>query len=151
MPPAKLTKINRIKRKEKKLKKLYSSLAMAALLLVLLQVVGCESDSAGPTDLLNEYFSSAVAQDYATTYNCYYAAYQAKVSKEEYIKHRKEASVLQSYEIISVQQIDKNTAEAEVLLTFASSPTVKRTEPVKTTVKEDLLKENGEWKIKVWH
>jgi hypothetical protein len=43
-----------------------------------------------------------------------------------------------------------DTAHAEVLLTFAPSEKLKRTDPVSTTVKEDLIKENGEWKIKVW-
>lgn len=110
---------------------------------------GCSSKTASPKELLDKYFTSAVNQDYETTYSCYYAAYKAKVNKEEYVKHRREASVLQAYRIISLTQ-QGDTAHAEVLLTFAPSEKLKRTDPVSTTVKEDLIKENGEWKIKVW-
>ncbi len=111
---------------------------------------GCNNSSmASPKELLEKYFSSAVRQDYATTYSCYYAPYQAQVSKEEFLKHRKEASVLQSYKINSVKQ-DGDTARAEVLLTFAPSEKLKRTTPVSTTVAEDMVKEGGDWKIKVW-
>jgi len=106
-------------------------------------------DKGGPKELLDKFFSSAIQQDYATTYTCYYDAYKAKVSKEEFIKHRKEASVLQSYKIVSLTQ-QGDTAQAEALLTFAPSEKLKRTEPASETVKEDLIKENGEWKIKVW-
>jgi len=110
---------------------------------------GCKSRATSPKELVDKYFSSAVKQDYETTYSCYYGAYRAKIDKNEYIKHRKEASALQSYKIISLTQ-EGDTAQAEVLLTFAPSERLKRTEPVSTTVKEDLIKENGEWKIKVW-
>ena len=111
---------------------------------------GCQQERTGPKELLDKFFSSAVKQDYATTYTCYYAAYQAKVTKEEFIRHRKEASILQSYKIVSLQQPTNETAVAEVLLTFAPSEKLKRKEPVTTTVKEDLIRENGVWKIKVW-
>jgi len=124
--------------------------AIIATLTLLLAGVGCSSKAASPREVLDKYFSSAIRQDYQTTYTCYYDAYKAKVNTEEYIKHRKEASVLQSYKIISLNQTDNNTAHAEVLLTFAPSSILKRKEPVTTTVMEDLTKENGEWKIKVW-
>lgn len=107
-------------------------------------------DRGGPQELLDKFFSSAIQQDYATTYTCYYAPYKEKVSKEEFIKHRKEASVLQSYKIASLNQDSESTAHAEVQLTFAPSDKLNRTEPVTTTVKEELIKEGGEWKIKVW-
>ena len=111
---------------------------------------GCSpKDKWGPKELLDRFFSSAIQQDYATTYTCYYDAYKAKVSKEEFIKHRKEASVVQAYKIVSLTQ-NKDTAQAEVLLTFAPSEKLKRTDPASATVKEDLIKENGAWKIKVW-
>jgi hypothetical protein len=89
-------------------------------------------------------------QDYATTYTCYYDAYKAKVSKEEFVRHRKEASVLQSYKIISIKIPDNLTAEAEVQLTFGPSEKLKRKDPVTVNLKEALIKEKGEWKIKVW-
>jgi len=71
-----------------------------------------------PEEVLNRYFSSAVKQDYAATYDCYYGQYKAKVDEAEYIKHRKEASALQSYKIVALNQTGK-TAEADVILTFA--------------------------------
>lgn len=117
---------------------------------VLLIAVGCQRDTSGPEGLLDKYFSSAVKQDYVTTYTCYYDAYKAKVSKEEYVRHRKEASTLLSYKIISIKLPKSDTAEAEVQLTFGPSEKLKRKEPVSVTLKEELIKEKGEWKIKVW-
>jgi hypothetical protein len=111
---------------------------------------GCQHDTAGPKELLDKYFSSSIKQDYATTYTCYYAPYKAKVSREEFIRHRKEASVLLSYKIVSIKIPKSDLAEAEVQLTFGSSEKLKRKEPATVTVKEDLVKEKGEWKIKVW-
>ncbi len=125
-------------------------LIVAILSSVILAGFGCSSESATPRALLEKYFSSAVNQDYATTYSCYYGAYKAKVDKDEYIKHRKEASVLQSYQIVSLNQENADNAQAEVRLTFAPFAKLKRTEPVTTTVKEDLVREDGDWKIKVW-
>ncbi|MDA8164555.1 MAG: hypothetical protein M0017_05950 [Desulfobacteraceae bacterium] len=121
----------------------------AAPAAVLLTILGCNSGPATPKELLDLYFSSSVKQDYATTYTCYYAPYKAKVSSEEYIKHRKEASVLQSYKIASLQ-VNGKTAQAEALLTFAPSEKFKRKEPVTVKVKEDLVQEGNAWKIKVW-
>ncbi len=117
---------------------------------ILLLAAGCGRDTGGPKELLNKYFSSAVKQDYAAVYTCYYAPYKAKVSQEEYIRHRKEASALLSYKIISIKMPKSDTAEAEVQLTFGPSEKLKRKVPAAVTVKEDLIKENGEWKIKVW-
>jgi hypothetical protein len=132
----------------KKIYSLYIVLAAAALLFA---VAGCQSkDKGGPKDLLDRYFASAVKQDYATTYACYYAPYMKKVSREEYVKHRKEASILQSYKILSIEQEGDNAARAEVQLTFAPSEKLHRKDPVSMKVKEDLIKENGEWRIEVW-
>ena len=125
----------------------FMMLLMGALLIA---GSGCgPKDKGGPKELLDRFFSSAIQQDYATTYTCYYDAYKAKVSKEEFIKHRKEASVVQAYKIVSLTQ-NGDSAQAEVLLTFAPSEKLNRTDPASATVKEDLIKENGEWKIKVW-
>ncbi len=50
--------------------------------------------------------------------------------------------MLQSYKIISIKQPSTDTAEAEVQLTFAPSEKLGRKEPVTTTVKEEMIKEN---------
>ncbi|HSB30520.1 MAG TPA: hypothetical protein VLD55_02870 [Candidatus Sulfobium mesophilum] len=132
------------------MKKQYSLIVIAALVL-LMTGSGCKSSTtATPKEVLNKYFSSAVSQDYATTYNCYYGAYKAKINKDEYIRHRKEASALQSYDILAVNMEGDKAAHAEVKLTFAPSEKLGRKEPVSTVVKEDMIKEEGEWKIKVW-
>ncbi len=117
---------------------------------LILIAAACQPDAQGPNALLDKYFSSAVKQDYGTTYTCYYDAYKAKVSREEYIKHRKEASVLQSYKIISTKMPSPDTAVTEVQLTYGPSEKLKRKEPVTVTLKEEMIKEKGEWKIKVW-
>ena len=133
------------------MKKKYFLFGILAAVLLLVAGVGCQSkDKGGPKELLDRYFSSSIKQDYATTYACYYGPYMTKVSKEDYVKHRKEASVLQAYNINFVKQDADNAAHAEVQLTFAPSEKLNRKEPVTTTVKEDLIKEGGEWKIKVW-
>jgi hypothetical protein len=110
---------------------------------------GCHSDKGGPKNLLDRYFSSAMRQDYAATYACYYGAYKAKVNKDEYVRHRKEASVLKAYTVKSITE-QADTAQAQVELTFEKSQKLKRDHPVTASVKEDLVRENGEWKIKVW-
>ncbi len=110
---------------------------------------GCHSDSGGPKELLNKYFSSAMKEDYATAYTCYYGPYKEKISKDEYIRHRKEASVLLSYEVKSITQ-NGDSAQAQVELSFGPSQKLKRTQPTLVAVKEDIVRENGEWKIKVW-
>lgn len=126
--------------------------AFATLLLTVILTISCgcsSSNKGGPKELLDKYFTSAIKQDYAATYNCYYAPYKEKITKEDFIKHRKEASVLLSYKIVSLTSAG-NTAQAEVVLTFAPSEKLKRTEPATVTVKEELIKENEAWKIKVW-
>ncbi len=133
------------------MKKFYPFLLVLTTCVLLLAGGGCSSrDKGGPKELLDRYFSSAIKQDYATTYSCYYAPYMKKVSKEEYVKRRKEASVLQAYNINLVKQNGDDAAQAEVQLTFAPSERLNRKEPVTTTVKEDMVKEGREWKIKVW-
>ncbi len=111
--------------------------------------MGCHSDRDNPKDLLNAYFTAAVKQDYAAVYPCYYDAYRAKVSKDEYIRHRKDASVLQSYRVRWVSE-QGNSAQARVELTFAPSKKLKRERPYTTAVTEEMVREHGEWKIKVW-
>jgi hypothetical protein len=123
--------------------------SLLTLLLAIAVTSACHSGAASPKQLIDTYFSSAAKQDYAAVYDCYYTAYKAKVSKDEYIKHRKEASVLQSYHIASLKQ-DGDTAEAQVLLTFAPSAKLGRQDPASMTVTENMIRENGGWKIKVW-
>jgi hypothetical protein len=119
--------------------------------MLLMAGAGCNSNGkTGPKELVDKYFSSAVRKDYAAAYECYYAPYTAKVSKDEYLKHRKEASVLQSYNVVSLKREGDDAAQAEVKLTFAPSEKFNRKEPVTVTVKENLVKESGRWRIKVW-
>lgn len=110
---------------------------------------GCNSSQGSPQATLDKYFSSAVRQDYATTYDCYYKRYQDKVEKDDFIKHRKEASILKDYRIVSVTR-NGDTAQAVAQLTFAPSEKLHRPEPVTVKVTEDVVRENGDWKIKVW-
>ncbi len=110
---------------------------------------GCRTDRDNPKDLLNTYFMSAVKQDYAAVYPCYYDDYRAKVSRDDYIRHRKDASVLRAYRVESITQ-QGNTAQARVVLTFAPSKKLKRDDPYSVAVTEEMVRENGEWKIKVW-
>lgn len=98
---------------------------------------------------MDKYFTSAENQDYATTYTCYYDEYQKKIPKDEFIKERKDASLLKSYQILSLN-IQKDKVQANVELTFAPSESLKRTQPVTVKVTEDLIKEKDGWKIKVW-
>ncbi len=118
---------------------------------VIVTGTGCHSnaDRDNPKDLLDRYFLSAIKQDYGAAYGCYYAAYQARVSKDEYVRHRKEASVLQSYRVTSITE-NGDAAEAQVKLTFGPSQKLNRARPVTTEVREDMVRENGVWKIKVW-
>ena len=116
----------------------------------LIAVSACSpKEKEGPKELLDKFFTSAIRQDYATTYTCYYDAYKTKVSQEDFIKHRREASVLQAYKIVSLTQ-KGDTAQAEVLLTFAPSEKLKREGPATTTVKEEMVRQKDGWKIKVW-
>ncbi len=109
----------------------------------------CHSDKDNPKDLLNRYFTAAIRQDYAAVYPCYYDAYKAKVSKDEYIRHRKDASVLRAYTVKSITE-QGNTAQAQVDLTFEPSQKLQRDRPFSTAVTEEMVREDGEWKIKVW-
>jgi hypothetical protein len=133
------------------MKKIVSLVGMVAAVAFFFAGAGCQSkDKGGPKELLDRYFSLAVKQDYAAVYDCYYAPYMRKVNREEYVKHRKEASVLQSYNILSVTKDADDAAHAEVLLTFAASEKLHRKKPASIKVNEDLVRENGQWKIKVW-
>lgn len=131
------------------IQKVFLSVVLILTTVLFTALTGCTNKDATPRNTLDKYFMSAIRQDYAETYNCYYAAYKAKVDKSDFIKHRKEASVLQGYRIVALN-LEGNLAHADTLLTFAPSEKLKRTEPVEVRVKEELINEGGEWKIKVW-
>ena len=117
-------------------------------LVAALLAVGCRR-SDDPRALLDRYFGTALRQDYAATYDCYYGAYRAKVSREDFVRRRREASVLQAYRILSLEQ-QGDTARAVAKLSFAPSAKLNRPVPVDTTVTEDLVREGGSWRIRVW-
>jgi hypothetical protein len=102
-----------------------------------------------PRGLLDRFFGTAVRQDYSATYDCYDAAYRAKVSREEFVRHRRDASPLQGWHILSLDQ-QGDHARAEVALTFGPLPKAGRTEPTSTNVHEDLVREGGRWRVRVW-
>ena len=116
--------------------------------LVIFSLTGCSPKGQNPQELLDQYFTSAQQQDYKTTYTCYDSDYQTKVTEDEFIQHRKEASVVQSYKILTLDT-DKETGQASVEITFAASDKFKRSEPVTIKVQEELIKGKNGWKIKV--
>lgn len=122
-------------------------LALSMLLVVIL--TGCASNEESAKALLDKYFSSAVKQDYTATYTCYYEEYQKKIPEDEFIKERKQASMLQSYKILALN-VQKDKGQANVELTFAPSEKLNRSQPITINVKEELVKEKDGWKIKVW-
>jgi len=113
-----------------------------------LSLSGCSPKGQSPQALIDQYFTSAQHQEYETTYTCYDSEYQKKVTKDEFVKHRKEASVVQSYKILKLDT-QKETGQASVEITYTASEKFKRTEPVTIKVQEELIKEKDGWKIKV--
>ncbi len=126
------------------------TLAVSVALVALLAVapIGCarRDDSRAA---LERFFSTAQRQEYAATYDCYDVAYRAKVSRDEYVRHRREASPLQSWRVLSVEQ-HGDRASAEVALVFGPLAKAGRPTPVSQTVHEELIREAGAWRIKVW-
>ncbi len=117
--------------------------------IISLPISACHSDNGNPRNALNHYFTAAVKQDFGAQYAYYYNTYKAKVSMDDYIRHRQDASVITHYSVESLDVSD-DKARAIVRLTFAPSEKLKRSQPVDKTVVEDMVRENGEWKIKVW-
>lgn len=111
-------------------------------------LAGC-SRHQDPRAALDRYFSTAQRQDYAATYDCYDKAYRAKVSRDEYVRHRGEASPLQDWRVVSLEQ-HGDRASAEVALVFGPWQRAGRTTPVSKTVHEELVREEGAWRIRVW-
>ncbi len=114
-----------------------------------LPISACHSDNGNPRNVLNHYFTAAIKQDFGAQYTYYYKAYKTKVSMDDYVRHRQDASVITNYSVESLD-ISDDKARAIVRLTFAPSEKLKRIQPVDKTVVEDMVRENGEWKIKVW-
>ena len=128
--------------------------ALALLMAMLPQIAGCAvaqasgyAGYASPRDTLQTYFGSAMKADYPTTYRAYYAHYRDLVARDEFVSHRKQASLLTAYRIDALSQSGES-AVATATLTFA--PRGGETKPRVTVVREDLVRESGSWKIRVW-
>jgi hypothetical protein len=102
-----------------------------------------------PRAVLDRFFGTQLRKDYAATYDCYDDAYRAKVSREEYVRHRKDASMLEGYQVLSLERRG-DRAHAEVALVFAASPKLGRLAPASTTVREDLVRGPEGWRIRIW-
>lgn len=127
-----------------------AALPRGAALLALAAALACRGGAAAsPRAALDRFFETAHRQDYAATYDCYDAAYREKVSRAEYVRHRKEASPLESWRVLSLDEKEER-AHAVVALVFGPSSKAGRTGSVSTTVEEDLVRERGAWRIRVW-
>ena len=100
-----------------------------------------------PEAALATFFDSARAQDYSATYDAYYDAYQKRVTRSDFVRHRKAAAVLREYTIDSLSD-NGASAEASVTLIFASTKPGGSDRTV--TVHESLVRQGSEWRIKVW-
>ena len=118
------------------------------LLLATAFTISCRRGDA-PRQALEQYFGSAMRGDYSATYRWYDDAYHAKVSRDDFVRHRREASVLQAFEILSLDA-DRDSGHATVRLTFAPSERLARTAAVTTTVREDLVRQRDGWRVRVW-
>lgn len=101
-----------------------------------------------PKSTLSTFFSSAQQLDYQTTYSCYYQRYHDVVSEQDFVSHRKQASVLTSYRIDSIE-VSGTSAVASATLTFAPKSGSKA-KPRTVQVREDLVNQSGAWKVRVW-
>lgn len=100
-----------------------------------------------PKAALDTFFTSAIRRDYATTYDAYYAAYHQRITRDEFVSHRKDGSTLTSYRIDSIEA-SGSSAVASVTLTFAAKGAASAQRTV--VVREDLVNQSGNWKIRVW-
>lgn len=123
--------------------------ALAAACFLLLAPAACRRPEAGPRELLARYFSTAVRQDYAATWECYDHEYRSKVARDEFVQHRRDASRLQSWRVLALEDRG-DRARAEVELVFAPLPRLGRSEPAKVAVEENLVREPDGWRVKVW-
>jgi hypothetical protein len=130
---------------------------LSALVLALLLLAGslaaCTQSASypglsSPQSTLNTFFSSAQRLDYQTTYSCYYQRYHDLISEQDFVSHRKQASVLTGYRIDSVK-VSGTSAVASATLTFAPKPG-SSAKPRTVAVREDLVNQSGVWKVRVW-
>jgi hypothetical protein len=136
--------------------RLFRTLALAAAVaLAALCTVGCSQSVTGPYPgfatpraTLDTFFQSALRQDYATTYACYYQAYHDKIAADEFASHRRQAAVLRGYQLDAIRT-SGGTAQASVTLTFAD-PNVGSTATRQIHTQENLIDQGGSWRIKVW-
>jgi hypothetical protein len=123
--------------------------ALAFALLLAVAIPACRRPGGGARELLDRYFATAVRQDYAATWECYDRRYRSKIDRDEYVRHRREASRLVSFRTVSLEERG-DAARAEVELVFAPAPALGRSEPVTKRVVEELVREHEGWRVKVW-
>jgi hypothetical protein len=121
----------------------------AFALLLALAIPACRRPASGARELLDRYFATAVRQDYAATWECYDRRYRSKIERDEYVRHRREASRLLSFRTLSLEE-HGDAARAEVELVFAPAPAIGRSEPVTKRVIEELVREREGWRVRVW-
>ena len=138
------------------MKKLAAAVLVAMTLVALF---GCSAKPGGgqsgypgfntPRATLDTFFTSRMKKDFETTWQAYYKHYSDKVTKAEFLQHSKEdPSVLTAYAVKSVDQSSDTSATAQVSLIFkTNNPTAPTTH---TDVTEQLVNENGQWRIAVW-
>ncbi len=119
------------------------------LAVVALPIGGCRRHQPGPRQLLARFFDTAVQQDYAATWQCYDSAYRSKIDQQEFVRRRREASRLQAWRLLSLEDRGSQ-ANALVELRFGPSERLNRPTSVTKTVAEQLVRESDGWHIKVW-
>jgi hypothetical protein len=138
------------------LKKLAAAVLVAMILVALF---GCAVNPSGgqsgypgfdtPQATLDTFFTSRMKKDFETTWQAYYKHYSEKVTKEEFLQHSKEdPSILTAYTIRSVEPSGTDAATAQVSLTFKTNNAATPTSQVDVT--ENLVNEDGKWRIAVW-
>jgi len=127
-------------------------LGLLATLVATFGLLGCAATPrtypgySTPQSALETYFASSLRRDYSTTYQSYNQAYRDRVSEQEFVSHRQQASALANYRIGNVSTLG-GTATASVTLTFAAAA---GQAPRTVVVRENLVDQAGAWKIRVW-
>lgn len=125
---------------------------LVVLLVAVLALSACTRTYPGfgsPAATLKTYFMSSQKADYSATWSCYSRQYQAAVPEGDFASHRKRAGALKGYHVESVS-VNGDSAAALVSLTFAPIAGAAGSPPTVTKVRENLVRESGSWKIKVW-
>lgn len=125
---------------------------LLALALLVAPLTACTQSAypgfSSPQSTLGTFFSSAQRLDYKTTYSCYYQRYRDVIPEQDFVSHRKQASVLTSYRIDSLE-VSGTSAVASATLTFAPK-SGSNAKPRTVQVREDLVNQSGAWKVRVW-